>query len=421
MKSLEEHIKEALKCVRCGACKSVCPSFDVRRREPSSPRGRVALIEASLKGEEGLGGMYVGHIKECTLCGSCLNNCPNGVDVPGLVMAARAEHVRREGLSPVASFALRNMLSSDRFMPWALKLASKLQGLFLKSSSVENGLVSRFSLPFIGGGRLLPELAGVFFMDRRHVRALSEAKGDSSKPRIGFFVGCGVNYLLPDIGESTVRVLNEAGAEVVVPSGQVCCGMPALSTGDVKTARSLALKNLEAFEQGEYDYIVTSCATCGHGLKNIFRELLSDEEDGMSARVERFSSRVKDITELLEGILSYKGRAGEGSGDRVVTYHDPCHLRKYQGISEEPRLLLEKTGLRFKGMKNPCKCCGLGGGLAFSNYELSMEIARKKAEGVRGCGADIVATACPGCIIQLKDALHRYGVRAKVVHVVELL
>jgi Fe-S oxidoreductase len=141
------------------------------------------------------------------------------------------------------------------------------------------------------------------------------------------------------------------------------------------------------------------------------------------ARVENLSSRVKDITELLAGQFSYKG--GEKTGpDRdgvVVTYHDPCHLGRAQGIRDEPRELLERSGMTFKEMKNPCKCCGLGGGLTFTNYDLSMEIAKNKVEDIKGTGAQVVATACPGCIIQLKDGLHRFGVNAKVVHLVELL
>jgi Fe-S oxidoreductase len=105
-----------------------------------------------------------------------------------------------------------------------------------------------------------------------------------------------------------------------------------------------------------------------------------------------------------------------------VTYHDPCHLNRSQGIRAEPReLLASKDSLEFRAMKFPCSCCGLGGGVGFTNYELSADIARRKAESVRGSGADIVATACPGCIVQIRDALHRNGVDAKVAHVVELL
>lgn len=415
-------LEEAAKCVKCGACKSACPTFDVLRREPSSPRGRVSLIEARLRGVEGMKDAYVKHIKECTLCGSCLSACPKGVNVPELVLGARFSQSEGEFIPSVFSLAAKNLLGAEGLAPalvkTAMKAAGKLQGVFLKGAGGGEGLVTRFSLPFVGDGRLLPELPEVFFLDRPDIAAMKDVKKGGAAA-VGFFVGCGINYMLPSIGEATVKALDSSGATVAVPAEQVCCGMPALSSGDRQAAKELALRNIEAFEKLELDYIVTSCATCGHALKNVFKDVLSGERIEIRRKADAFASKVRDITELLAKELIYEAKGERKQG--IVTYHDPCHLKKYQGITEEPRELLAKSGHVFKGMKNPCKCCGLGGGLVFTNYELSMKIAEKKAMSIKASGADIVATACPGCIIQLKDACHRYGVDAKVVHVVELL
>ena len=416
-----ELLTEAAKCVKCGACRSVCPSLYVLKREPSGPRGRVVLIETNLKGDAEFGKAYLRDIKDCTLCGSCYSNCPKGVNTPELILGARAIEVEQSGLGLLSSLAMKGM-SGGFLKDFAMKAASKLQGLFLKATENENGLVGRFSLPLIGGGRLMPKLSGEFFLDGKSAKARTTVSDCGGKKKVAFFAGCGVNYLLPSIGEATVKVLEESGAEVVVPKGQVCCGMPALSAGDLKTAKALQVKNLEVFEKGDYDYIVTSCATCSHALKNVFETTLApyyDEDPKLKERVERFSAKVRDVTEILKGDVPYERKAGPLRG--TVTYHDPCHLRRYQGISEEPRALLADTGLEFVRMPNPCKCCGLGGGVGFSNYELSMKIAKRKADGVRASGAEIISTACPGCIIQLKDALNRYGVEGRVVHVVELL
>src|SRR3989304_4442179 len=389
-------LEEAAKCVRCGACKSACPTFDVLRREPSSPRGRVSLIEARLRGVEGMKDAYVKHIKEWTLCGSGPFPGPQG---------GAGAHRSAGGLAPA-------IVETD------MEAEGKLQGVFLRGAGWGEGLVTRFSLPFVGDGRLLPELPEVFFLDRPDISAMKDVKKGATS-RVGFFVGCGINYILPSIGEATIKALDSSGATVAVPAEQVCCGMPALSSGDVPAAQELALRNIEAFEKLELDYIVTSCATCGHALKSVFKDVLSGEGIEIRQKAEAFASKVRDITELLTKELNYEAKGERKEG--TVTYHDPCHLKKYQGITEEPRELLAKSGHVFKGMKNPCKCCGLGGGLIFTNYELSMKIAEKKAMSIKASGADIVATACPGCIIQLKDACHRYGVDAKVVHVVELL
>ena len=227
--------------------------------------------------------------------------------------------------------------------------------------------------------------------------------------------------MLPNIGDASLKLLEKAGASVVVPLEQRCCGMPALGMGAVETAKSLALKNLEAFEQYELDYITTACATCGDGLKRRFKELLSDE---YQERVEAFSEKVRDITELLVNELNFMGAARHSpltTHYSIVTYHDPCHLRRGQDIADEPRKLIEMSGAKLKEMSHPCRCCGLGGSFNITDYDFSMEINRKKAEDIKNTGAQIVATACPGCMIQIKDGLHQLGANTKVVHVIELL
>ncbi|MBI5562099.1 MAG: (Fe-S)-binding protein [Deltaproteobacteria bacterium] len=429
MKTLAQLREEINKCVKCGTCRSICPTFRVIGRESASARGKLALIQSYAAGELPMSETYVRHIKECTLCGACMDNCPNGVDTIGIITAARADAVERQGMPYAASFIMKTLLDPGRLMPMALKFASRIQGLLLKDSSVENGLLSRFSLPVIGGGRLLPPLARQFFLDTPEAKALFEdaekrpgPQGGAKTVRVAFYAGCGVNYLMPEVGAKSLDVLRRAGVELVVPSAQTCCGMPAFSMGDVPTARAMALKNLEAFEAAGFDYITTSCATCGHALKHLFRGLLGDDPE-LRPRVEAFSAKVRDITELLVNALGFVGKGKETDiSGKTVTYHDPCHLNRAQGIRREPRELISNAkGVAFKEMRFPCGCCGLGGGLSTTNYELSMEITRRKAEGVRDAGADVVVTACPGCIVQLRDGLHRYGVDAKVAHVVDLL
>ncbi|MBI5827268.1 MAG: (Fe-S)-binding protein [Deltaproteobacteria bacterium] len=426
MKPLEEFKDELEKCVRCGTCRSVCPTFRVLGRETACARGKLTLIGSYLGSEIPQSDEYVRHIKECTLCGACKGSCPNGVDTTGVFAAARADVAKNKGLPFAANLIFKNLVSPGKTVPLALKLASRFQGIFLKDAPAENGLLARFPLPLVGAvmasNRLLPPLAGTPFLDLPEVKGLGVPVAHPSGPRVAFYAGCGVNYLMPNVGSASIDVLKRAGATVIVPQGQVCCGMPAYSTGDLGSAREMALKNLEVFEAHSLDYIVTSCATCGYGLKKLFRDLLFEVPE-LRARVEAFSSRVRDITELLAHDLDFTGKGRGMAGSPVrVTYHDPCHLGRAQGVRDEPReLIAGAQGVELKEMKHPCSCCGLGGGLSLSNYDLSIEITRRKAESVRDTGADVVVTACPGCMVQLRDAMHRYGVKAKVAHVVELL
>ena len=435
----EEIESELSRCVKCGSCRSGCPTFTAVRREGASARGRLAVIGAHSGGEVGFTDAYKGLIKNCTLCGSCTSVCPNDVDTASVVIAARAEGVREGGLSLQSSFLLKNVLDSDKLGAITMRLASRFQGLFMKKGGAtgsggeadafsESGLISRFRLPFVDEGRLVPELAQNFFLDRKDIEALGNEDGNDGKgatATVAFFAGCGINYMLPHVGEATVAALKEAGAKVVVPQAQGCCGMPALSMGDIDTARSLALKTLEAFENTFADFITTACATCTYALKKKLSELLSDEPE-LRERALRLSAKTRDITELLANELPIKDKnAGNGKGvtakGKKVTYHDPCHLSRGQGLRDEPRALLDSSGAEFVEMKNPCRCCGLGGGLGFTNYPLSMEIACEKVENIKASGADVVATACPGCMIQLRDGLNRFGVDCEVKHVVELL
>ncbi|MBI3399738.1 MAG: (Fe-S)-binding protein, partial [Deltaproteobacteria bacterium] len=287
MKTLKQFADEINKCVLCGTCRGVCPTFDVVQREPASARGKVALCGAYLNKEIELSDVFIRQMNECVQCMACQTACPNDVNVPDIILAARAEIAKKNGLPFAKSFIFKNILNSERLMPAAMKFASKLQGLLFKGVPEESGLHRRFPLPLIDEMRLVPQLADRFFLDVVADSSASLATptghptkgwvGQTTQPRIGFFAGCLINYMLPNIGEASLKVLEKAGASIVVPLDQHCCGMPALGNGDIETAKSLALKNLEVFEKYELDYITTACATCGDGLKRRFKELLGDE------------------------------------------------------------------------------------------------------------------------------------------------
>ncbi|MBI5893762.1 MAG: (Fe-S)-binding protein [Deltaproteobacteria bacterium] len=457
MKRLEQFSQEIKQCVLCGTCKSVCPTFSVINRETASARGKVALCSAFLKGEIGLSERFTKHINECVLCGACEESCPNDVHVPDIILAARREIFKNNKVDFTRT-AVSKLLGSEKIGNTVIKIASKVQNIFFKRVPEESGLHRRFPLPFINEKRLVPKLAEKFFLESVDQRSESVAlgfipnegplpiKGNATSPKIGFFAGCLINYIYPHIGEASLKVIEKAGASVIVPLDQSCCGMPAIGVGDIEAAKKLALKNLEAFERYELDYITTACATCGHGLKRRFKDLLGNE---YPERINAFSNKVRDITELLVNELGQggypsgnpsEGWVGMGGGkseiaspliksvarnditpNSLVTYHDPCHLSRGQGIKDEPRKLIEMSGHKFKEMNHPCRCCGLGGSFNITNYELSMEINREKAEDIKNTGADIAATACPGCIMQIKDGLHKIGTKTKVMHVVELL
>src|SRR3972149_8084990 len=164
MKRLELLRDEIDKCVRCGTCRSTCPATKVLGVETASPRGRVSLVDAYSRGEIGLTELYLKHLKDCTLCGACRSNCPNGVDAVAIFAAARAEAIEKKGVPLAASLVFRNLKDPGGLLGLGLKLAGKLQGLLFKDSSAGIGFLSRFSLPLVGSGRLVPPLPPTLFL-----------------------------------------------------------------------------------------------------------------------------------------------------------------------------------------------------------------------------------------------------------------
>src|SRR4030065_1743682 len=448
MKKLADYMPEISMCVRCGTCRSTCTTLITLGRETARARGKLTLIDACINGEIELSDTFVKHISECLLCGACQQSCPNSIPVPEIIMAARAEVINDRGLPLITSAIMKGLREPDGFVGKTLKLASFAQRVLFKDASHPGGWQSRLPLPYITDERLVPPLAKRFFMDivegdkigvchpeldsvslgKEILKQVQNDSGiklmDKKVVKVGFFAGCLINYVMPDIGLASLKVLEKAGADVIVPHGQTCCGMPAISMGDFEDARALALINLEVFEAHDLDFITTSCATCTDGLKNKFRKLLEDEGPEMKRRVDVFCGKVRDITDLLVNELKLPVSMSDlkaAEGGTVVTYHDPCHLRRGLGIKDEPRELIETAGFRIKEMKHPCRCCGLGGSFSINSYDLSSEINRLKAEDIKGTGAEIAATACPGCMVQLRDGLHKIDFKVEVKHIVELL
>ncbi len=433
VKKLTDYIPDLSLCVRCGTCRSTCPTLIALGRETASARGKLSLIDAYISGEIGLSETFVKHISECLLCGACQQSCPNSIPVPEIIMAARAEVISDRGLPLITSAIMKGLREPDGFVGKTLKLASFAQRALFKDASHDGGMQSRLPLPYIADERLVPPLAKRFFMDGIPLNPPFSKGGEGGfeiallggkAPKVAFFAGCLINYVMPDIGLASLKVLEKAGADVIVPIGQTCCGMPAISMGDFEDARALALKNLEVFEAHDLDFITTSCATCTDGLKNKFRKLFEDEGPEMKMRVNAFCSKVRDVTDLLVNELKLPAAMSDlrtSAEGRVVTYHDPCHLRRGLGIKDEPRELIELSGFDIKEMKHPCRCCGLGGSFSITNYDLSSEINMLKAEDIKGTGAEIAATACPGCMVQLRDGLHKMDAKVEVKHIIELL
>jgi glycolate oxidase iron-sulfur subunit len=236
--------------------------------------------------------------------------------------------------------------------------------------------------------------------------------------RVAFLAGCIANVSFARLNEATVRVLQKNGCEVVVPEGQNCCGALHVHSGLRDEARKLARQNIDAIiAGGEFDAIITNAAGCGSTLKE-YGELL-EHDPGYAEKARQFTSLMKDVNEFLASI-ELNPRMGEVP--ITVTYQDSCHLAHGQRVRTQPRKLLRAVpGLEFREMPMADLCCGSAGIYNVLQNEMAMTVLKSKMDYVNMTGADVVVTANPGCMLQLKAGAKLHGKGQRVAHVVEIL
>jgi len=405
------------RCVHCGLCLNSCPTYRELGLEMDSPRGRIYQMVKIAAGELPAGPSYVDHINLCLGCRACETACPSGVSYGRMLEAARAgieSVVRRPAWARLARrFVFGSLLQS----PTLLRLAGFALWVYQRSGLQKlvraTGVLKLFgNLERIE--KLAPEAQFPSFF--RHYGKVFPAEGER-RYRVAFLGGCIANVTFARLNEATVRVLRANGCEVCVPADQTCCGALHAHSGLLEKARELARRNIDALGGAGYDAIITNAAGCGSMLKE-YPELLAGDAR-YAERAREFASRVKDISEFLASI---EWNRNLGPVPLTATYQDSCHLLHGQKIRAEPRKLLAAVpGLELREMMSPDTCCGSAGIYNVVQNEMSMAILEKKMEDINRTGAEVVVTANPGCLLQLRAGAALHGRNQRVVHVVEIL
>ncbi|WP_069265521.1 (Fe-S)-binding protein [Paraburkholderia nodosa] len=235
--------------------------------------------------------------------------------------------------------------------------------------------------------------------------------------RVGLFVTCLIDTMRPEIGFSTLKLLEEAGYEVVVPSAQTCCGQPAYNSGERAIARDLAEKTLREFEQ--FDYLVVPSGSCGGMIRVHYGDLFRDDPELM-ARYGKLRERVYELTDFLVNVAKITLPQGEFSGP--VTYHDSCSGLRELGVKAQPRALLAQRGIEVREMKDCEHCCGFGGTFAVKYGDISTAIADEKCANVQASGTGAVVLGDLGCMLNIEGRLRRTGDTATcVLHIAQVL
>jgi len=410
--SVQEYL---IKCMKCGNCQAVCPIFKETLHEVGVARGKISLVESLLEGKIEMTEGLADRFSLCTTCMACNANCPNAVPFDKIILAARAEAVRRKGMHPIKK-AIFKTLKLQRLFDFGMKTGSKFQGMAMKRVEGKHyGARLRVDVG-LGKDKVFPSLAAKPFRSQYP----TVVKVDNPKMGVGFFTGCMINYFYTDMGKAVIDVLTANDIEVVIPPEQGCCGIPASVNGDVVNAKSLAKRNLDAFEKMGAEALVVSCSSGGTAWKHTYGELLEDDPE-YKVLADKWAAKTYDINEFLVKVVPFK-KEGLGRVDRKVTYHDPCHLNRGQGINKEPREILKSIpGVELIEMKEPGRCCGMAGSFSIVHPDLSDKISNKKIADIATTKTDTVATGCPACRLQLNSGVVNAGLEQNVVHAIQLL
>ncbi|MCX7792379.1 MAG: heterodisulfide reductase-related iron-sulfur binding cluster [Chloroflexaceae bacterium] len=418
-------------CVHCGLCLSSCPTYRETGLEMSSPRGRIYLMKAVDEGRIGLESeVFQEQMSQCLNCRACEAVCPSGVQYGAILEASRAqiEQARERGARdpaapgalpprPLWQRALRGVVFGGLFKDMGLFRAfSASMRLYQRSGAQwiarKSGLLKLIGMA--DTERMLPPINASFTVPRGQIYP---AEGER-RYSVAMLTGCIMSTAFANVHEATIRVLQKNGCEVILPPDQGCCGALHTHGGDLDGGRELARRNIAAFEALGVDAIVVNAAGCGSTLKE-YDHLLHDDPL-WHERAAAFSRKVKDVHEFLAGIEF--NRAGLGRLDVQVTYQEPCHLAHAQRITVQPRTLLTAIpGLQLREMHESALCCGSAGVYNVTQPEMAARLGARKVDNALATGARVIATANPGCALQLAGELRRRGEDVQVRYIVELL
>ncbi|NWF57538.1 MAG: (Fe-S)-binding protein [Syntrophaceae bacterium] len=414
---MEETLKavydEVSKCNRCGFCQAHCPIFDITGDERNVARGHNVHVRKLAEGSLQMGEDFKDPLFECLLCKACVANCFPAVRTDKSVIAGRAEYLKRMGQPKIMHFLFHRLLPEPERLSFYVRLAAWGKNYGVAKLARAMGILSWFRKDLDKAEGIVEKLPTSFFRERVGRRKTHSKKG---APRVAYFVGCGFNFVLPQVSEATTEVLDKAGAEVQI-ADNCCCGLPAYGYGDLEAARKMAAKNLETLEKMNADAVVTECGSCSAFLKD-YPELFEDDPSKREI-ARRLAPKVLGFSEFMQS--RFAGSFPVKNLSARVTYHDPCHMSRYQKVIQEPRALLKRVpGLNYLELPEADRCCGAAGSYNLMHYEQSMKVLDRKVEMVKKMGADILTTECPGCIIQLRYGVRRAGLGTRVAHLSEL-
>ncbi|MCP4158496.1 MAG: (Fe-S)-binding protein [Deltaproteobacteria bacterium] len=372
MRDFESYKDFMEKCSHCSYCEATCPVYLEDLLETHVARARMELIRAVLVDEEmPVTDRFKEIIDRCLLCTNCRQTCPVNVPVEEIVIAARNKLYKGKRMGMIKRKLLKQIMENRG-----------ISGAIGKLSNIAK----------VAGVKNIPDIPSKSF-DDQYEAGTYPPEGEV-RAKVVYYAGCATNTMFPETGDIVMKVLKKNGIEVVIPEGLSCCGIPAISEGDLNTASEMIKRNIEVLSKTDTDIIITDCTSCGMTFKEKVVNTL-DVDDEFKEKAIAVSMKFREITEYLMDIgLTEKIKPVK----EKVTYHVPCHRGWSETVSDAPRKLMEMIpDLTVVEMEHPEKCCGAGGAFFMENKELSEGIRSKKTGEIKQTGASILITQCPSC------------------------
>lgn len=404
-------------CVHCGFCLPTCPTWVSWGEEMDSPRGRIDLMRGLAQGQLVWNDTVAKHFDRCLGCMACVTSCPSGVRYDILIEETRARLEERHPRG-ILDRLHRGMIFS--LFPYPARLRALAALLLVYSKTGLQWLLRHSGVIRLLPGRLrqldalMPPLSAMHLRDRLPARV--EALG-LRRARVGLVAGCVQRAFFPGVNAATLRVLAAEGCEVGVPAGQGCCGALSMHAGREEESLRFARELIAAFEPEGFDAILVNSAGCGSNLKDYGR--LLSKEPLWAGRAAAFAAKVKDVNEFLAALPAVAPRLPIPAR---VAYHDACHLAHAQGIRQQPRELLRGIpGLTLVEIPDGEQCCGSAGIYNLVEPDSADEIGERKVDNVLATRPDLLASANPGCTLQIGKLLRQRGLALRAAHPIEIL
>ena len=425
------------KCVHCGFCLPSCPTYMLWGEEMDSPRGRIYLMKAGLEGRAGITDGFVRHFDACLGCMACVTACPSGVQYSPLIEATRGtierDHPRsladrwfRSAIFAVLPYSGRLRVALAPLALWSFVAGRWSVGGDRRPTTNDQRPMTNDSRPttIVARVRAMLSLAPRVTFASLFAPAVPERTPAIGERRltVGLLTGCAQRVMFPQVNAATVNVLAAEGCDVLAPATQGCCGALALHVGRLDEARALARQTIAAFEKAgadrDVDYVVVNAAGCGSSMKE-YGELLAGDP-AWAERARAFAGRVRDASELVDALGP--PRAVRHPMPMRVAYQDACHLAHAQGIRQAPRNVLASIpGVELLPIADADVCCGSAGIYNLVEPETARQLGDRKAGCIAAVNPDVIASANPGCTLQIAAAGRRRGQDWRVLHPMELL